>query len=66
MSRKFNEISAVLEVMASIFTKLECKLVNPFSRESSDLKFADYYLDDYDKYSDRMIPIIQNTEYNHE
>ena len=65
MSRKFNEISAVLEVMASIFTKLECSVTN-FAGYQFDVQFGEYYKDDYTGYSDRCMPIIMDTDINRE
>jgi hypothetical protein len=53
MSRKFNELSAVLEVMASVMSRLQCKLKNPHLGEVIDLKFGDYYHDDFTKFMNR-------------
>ena len=65
MSRKFNEISAVLEVMASIFTKLECSVTN-FAGYQFDVQFGEYYKDDHTGYSDRCMPVIKDTDINRE
>jgi hypothetical protein len=53
MSRKFNELSAVLEVMASVMSRLQCKLKNPHLGEVIDLKFGDYYHDDFTKFMNK-------------